>query len=117
MDNIILNYENQIFVSSVSIIELVELYKSKKIKSKKYKTTIDVLHAVESILFYKILPFTKAHTETLAKLKIANAHNDPFDHAIISHAIADKLVLVSSDRKFKEYTTQKLNFVFNKRYN
>jgi len=49
------------------------------------------------------------------KLSIAPGHNDPFDHAVISHAIADRLTLISSDRKFEQYQSQRLNFVFNKR--
>lgn len=63
----------------------------------------------------KILPYFKQHNQTLAKLEIVARHKDPFDHAIIAQAISEKLILVSSDKKFKEYTEQNLNFVFNKR--
>ena len=75
----------------------------------------DMVKAIEEDLYIEILPFTKEHSYTMAKLEIAIGHNDPFDHSIISHAITDKLTLVSSDRKFKEYIPQKLNFVYNKR--
>jgi tRNA(fMet)-specific endonuclease VapC len=61
------------------------------------------------------MPFTEKHINTLSKLKIAEGHNDPFDHSIISHAITDKLILVSSDKQFENYRKQNLNFAFNKR--
>ena len=112
---ILTDYNNQIYTSSISIMEMVQLFNIGKIKSKKFKLTIDLVDAVENFLGVKILPFAKQHAQTLAQLKIADAHNDPFDHSIISHAITDKLILVSSDKKFKDYTKQNLNFVFNKR--
>jgi len=37
------------------------------------------------------------------------------DHLIISQAISDKIPVISSDYKFKEYIEQGLDFVFNKR--
>jgi len=115
--SIIDDNSNQLYVSSVSVTELVQLYRIRKIdnaKRKKYKTAFDLVQAIEDIFRITIKPFAKEHTKVLAKLEIANLHNDPFDHAIISHAITEKLTLVSSDTKFKYYTPQKLNFVFNK---
>ncbi len=96
-------------------MELVQLYRIGKIKSKDFKSAATLIDAIESEFFIKILPFEKVHTEALSKLKVVDGHNDPFDHSIISQAITDKLILVSSDGKFKEYTKQKLAFVFNKR--
>lgn len=113
--NIIFDYNNLIYTSSVAVIEMCQLYRLKKISSKDFKNISDLLNAIENDFNIKILPFSKTHTETLSKLKIVENHNDPFDHAIISHAITDKLILVSSDGKFKEYASQKLNFSFNAR--
>jgi len=116
--SILKDYESQLYVSSVSVIELLQLYRIGKIdnrKRKKYKTALELQQAIENEFNIIIKPFAKEHTKTLSKLEIANNHNDPFDHAIISHAITEKLILVSSDTKFKYYTPQKLNFVFNKR--
>ena len=115
INTILTDYNNQLYTSSISIMELVQLYNIGKIKSKKYKTRFDFINAIENEYFITILPFTKQHTEKLAKLKIATAHNDPFDHSIIATAMSENLNLVSSDRKFKEYTAQKLQFSFNKR--
>ena len=114
--NEVLNeYGNQLYTSSICVMELVQLYRIGKIKTKKYKTTNALIEAIESEFFIKILPFAKNHTQTLSKLKVSNGHNDPFDHSIISHAITNKLILVSSDGKFKDYTKQNLDFAFNKR--
>lgn len=113
--DILLDYESQLYTSSISVLELLQLHRIKKIQIKKYKTATEVYNAIESEFYIKILPFSKQHTETLSKLKIADSHNDPFDHSIISHAITEQLILISSDRKFEKYTTQKLNFLFNKR--
>jgi tRNA(fMet)-specific endonuclease VapC len=113
--DILLDYENQLYTSSISVLELLQLHRIKKIQTKKYKTATEVYNAIENEFYIKILPFAKQHIETLSKLKIAVSHNDPFDHSIISHAITDQLILISSDRKFEKYTDQKLNFLFNKR--
>ena len=114
--NEILNdHGNQLVTSTVSVMEIVQLYKIRKIKTKKYKNAIELIDAIENEFFIKILPFTKEHTQTLSKLKIPATHNDPFDHSIIAHAITEKLILVSSDRKFKDYVSQRLLFSFNKR--
>lgn len=114
-NEIIDDYNSQLCTSSVCVMELLQLYRIGKIKSKDFKNATELCNAIENILFIKIIPFTEKHINILAKLKIADGHNDPFDHSIISSAIADKLILVSSDRKFNDYTKQNLNFVFNKR--
>ena len=63
----------------------------------------------------EVLPFGDRQIKTLKNLHIANDHNDPFDHMVISHAITDRLILISSDRKFERYVSQRLDFVFNVR--
>lgn len=113
--NILTDSNNLLYTSSISAVELLQLHRIKKIQIKKYKTATDLYNAIEDEFYIKILPFAKQHVETLSKLKIADNHNDPFDHSIISHAITEQLILISSDRKFEEYTAQKLNFLFNKR--
>ncbi len=106
-------YNNQLFTSAISVMELMQLFRLKKIKSKKYKNSTELFNAIENEFFIKILPFSKNQSFVLSQLNIAPAHSDPFDHAIISHAIADKLILISSDRKFDFYKNQKLLFLHN----
>lgn len=110
---IIEDYNNELFLSSVSVLEILQLFHIGKIKPKKYKTANELYECIENEFYIKILPFAKEHLNTLSKLKIAFGHNDPFDHSIISHAITEKLNLISSDKKFKEYTSQNLQFSYN----
>lgn len=109
------DYDNELNTSSVVVLELLQLYRNKKVSTKKYHTAQDFLKAIEDVFYIKILPFSKEHLNTLSKLEVAPRHRDPFDHAIISHAITEKLTLISSDRQFEHYTGQHLDFVFNKR--
>jgi len=115
IQNILTDYNSQLFTSIVAVNELLQLIRIGKIKSKKFKNNLEFINTLELDLRITINPFTKQHLETLANLTIAENHNDPFDHAIISQAISDKLTLISSDTKFKHYTSQKLKFVFNRR--
>lgn len=110
------DYNNQLYTSSISVTELVQLYRIKKIQqSKMFKTSSEMVYVIEKDFFIKILPFSKEHIKKLTTIKISEGHNDPFDHAIIAHSITEKLTLISSDRRFKEYIPQKLKFAFNKR--
>jgi PIN domain nuclease of toxin-antitoxin system len=101
--------------SSLCALELLQLFRIGKIKSNKYKTTDKIITALEKEFYIKIESFGEQHIETLTKLNIPEDHNDPFDHAIIAHAISEKLTLISSDTQFEHYTKQKLKFVFNER--
>lgn len=112
---ILTDYNNQLYTSSIAITELLQLYRIKKIKSKRYKTATELYQAIEDEYYIKIVPFAKEHVNTLSKLITSEGHNDPFDHSIISQAITEKLILVSSDRQFENYTAQKLKFIYNKR--
>ena len=112
---IIEDYTNQLYVSAVSVVELLQLYRIRKVKPKGIKEAKEIIARIEKDFYIKILAFGEEHTKTLSRLDITDGHNDPFDHAIISHAITEKLTLISSDRKFADYTAQKLKFVFNKR--
>lgn len=111
---IINDFSNQIYTSSISVIELFQLHRIGKIRPN-FKTKEEMIDYIEGQFYIEILPYTKKTTEILASLDIAKEHNDPFDHAIISQAMADKLTLISSDRKFENYAPQGLEFVFNKR--
>jgi PIN domain nuclease of toxin-antitoxin system len=109
------DYSNQLFTSSIAVLELQQLHRIGKIKPKKYRSIYELVFSIENDFNIPILPFGKEQSLVLSKLISVSNHNDPFDHAIISHAISDKLNLVSSDRKFDKYLNQNLKFVFNKR--
>lgn len=113
--SILSDYNCQLYVSIIAVNELLQLWRIGKVKSKKFKSANDLIKSIETDLLIKIKPFSIQNLEVLSKLIVSENHNDPFDHAIISQAISDKLTLISSDTKFKRYTSQKLKFVFNRR--
>ena len=108
------DYSNIFYVSSIVAHELALLYKNGKVKHPKFKCFNDLL-AIMDVVNYQIKPFTKQHVITYAQLDIVPDHKDPNDHMIIAQAISDKIPIISSDRKFKLYEHQGLQFVFNKR--
>ncbi len=113
--SILSDYNCQLYVSIIAVNELLQLWRIGKVKSRKFKSANDLIKSIETDLLIKIKPFSIQNLEVLSKLIVSENHNDPFDHAIISQAISDKLTLISSDTKFKRYTSQKLKFVFNRR--
>lgn len=115
VQSILNDYNSQLFTSIIAVNELLQLWRIGKVKSKKFKTANDLVKSIETDLLIKIEPFSIQNLEVLSKLIVSENHNDPFDHAIISQAISDKLTLISSDTKFKHYASQKLKFVFNRR--
>lgn len=102
-------------VSSVSMIEISQLIRKSKIKPRSGWKNEDALDLITRGLNIRILPFTEKHVKTLMKLDAGSGHNDPDDFAIVSHAITDRYILVSSDQKFSYYTGQGLNFLYNRR--
>jgi len=112
--DIISNYENIFYISSIAMRELIKLYNDEELKSNKYKSIDDIFYLLGEYNI-EIKPFTKQHVMTYAKLTMATDHKDPNDHMIIAQSISDKIPVISSDKKFKLYENQGLQFVFNKR--
>jgi PIN domain nuclease of toxin-antitoxin system len=110
--DILNDYNNLFYVSTVSLQEMIHLHQRGKLYSV-VKRAEDILPAVEE-RFY-LLPVKREHLATYAALSPQAEHNDPNDHIIISQAITEKMMLISSDRKFDAYTRQKLSFLFNNR--
>ena len=52
------------------------------------------------------------YTYSDLEINLSQKHKDPSDHVIISHAITERLPLLSSDSKFKFYRKQGLDFVY-----
>lgn len=108
------DYYNTFYTSSLSIVELVFLFNNGKIKST-YKNVESLLKAIKNDLYIHTLHTKDEHFKNYSVLVPAENHKDQIDHCIISQAICEKMPLVSSDRKFSEYCSQGLNFVYNKR--
>jgi len=115
VQHIMNDYSNICYASSVAVSELIFLYKNEKLEFLKFKNEEEIIKYLTEKAGIEIVYFNKHHFNVYALLQIARDHKDMNDHAIISQAIADKMALISSDRKFDCYKKQGLNFVFNRR--
>ena len=109
--------ESVIYLSVESVRELIVGYRTKGLGSKRWKSAEEMVRSIENDFYVQILPLKKEHTLTYARL-VTNedqGHKDPSDHIIISQAITERLPLISSDRKFKFYVSQGLDFIFNEK--
>ncbi|MDR3188047.1 MAG: type II toxin-antitoxin system VapC family toxin [Prevotellaceae bacterium] len=107
------DYNNLLYVSVISVRELIHLYNHGRIRTR-WKQATDFLSDIKSSRF-ELLPLRWEHLVTYATLSTPKGHNDPNDHIIISQAITERMILISSDRKFEQYTAQRLQLIFNGR--
>jgi len=114
VERIIDNYSNRFYVSSVVVRELIHACKTGGIRDIPPKLVKELFDAMDESDI-EIVPMNKHHLKQYAALETATGHKDPNDHIIIAQAISDKIPIISSDRMFKEYTKQGLEFVFNRR--
>jgi len=110
----ILNYSGaQIYISSASVQEFINLLQSEDVKLQKQKLVniSNVFDFIEKEL--KIKYIDKGHLKQLCKMDIVDKHTDPFDRVIIAQAITEKIPLISSDKKFPKYRKMGLEFIPN----
>ncbi|HIY88145.1 MAG TPA: type II toxin-antitoxin system VapC family toxin [Candidatus Bacteroides pullicola] len=113
----IADYENLFMTSSVCVHELIHLYQIGKLpfrKGMKAPLPSDVLGWLEE-MGIRIVAVGKVHLQQLSELPMQPDHRDPNDRLVIAQAIADRIPLVSSDRKFDWYRRHGLEFIFNER--
>ena len=115
--SILEDYDNTFYMSSESIKELIVAFRNKKLLTKVWKTPYEMVRAITEDFYVTVLPVDNEVMKTYSELEInhAESHNDPSDHVIISHAITNKMPLISSDRKFEFYKKQGLDLVFNQK--
>jgi len=105
--------ENVLFASAESMRELVVHFNNKRLLNRYFKTSTDVLKAVETELDIEFLPVRRNVGYQYSRLTINEAedHRDPSDHIIISHAITERMPLLSSDTRFPFYREQGLDLI------
>ena len=105
--------ENIRYISAETERELVVAFNDKRLLSKYHKTADDLLWSIQKHYQIFVLPVTDAIMHTYANLELngAQEHHDPSDHVIISHAITERLTLLSSDAKFPFYRNQGLDLI------
>jgi PIN domain nuclease of toxin-antitoxin system len=111
--DIITDYENKIYISSESIKEIILLLRAGKIEKPTWKATEDIFTSIEEYGF-TVDYIKKEHIIALGKIEPIPDHKDPYDHAIVTHAIANKITPISSDAKMQNYKNQGLKFIWNK---
>ena len=110
------DYENVPCISSESLKELVQLWNKKPHIRRWWDSPLDLLRDVEEGYHFRILYLHKEHYETYARLQINETqdHYDPSDHLIISHAITNRIPLISADTRFPWYRNQGLELIYNR---
>ena len=104
------DYSTQVYISSTSVMEFINLIQSGRIKTNLIKTK-SVFDLIENEFYITILYVTRQHLEELENLPSVPNHNDPNDRMIIAQAISNRLELVSSDTKFVHYKKYGLQLV------
>ena len=114
---IISDPDNTLYTSAESAKELVIAYRNKGLLTKRWGKAEDMLNSIEDEYGIYIRPINREHIHTYARLSLNTRqdHRDPSDHVIISHAITEHMLLISSDTRFGYYRAQGLDFIYNKR--
>lgn len=114
---IIAEPDTLLYASVESARELVVAYNNKGLFAKRWKNSEDMLRSIVEEYFIEFRPVLLDHIFTYSRLQINEAqdHKDPSDHVIISHAITERLPLISSDTRFPFYCKQGLDLVVNKK--
>ena len=104
-------------VSIETVRELIIGYNNKSFDTRMWKTAKEMVKDIKNKFFIKILPLQEEHMMTYAQLRpyVKEGHKDPSDHIIISHAITNRMILVSSDQSFPYYVNYGLDLLFNEK--
>jgi PIN domain nuclease of toxin-antitoxin system len=109
-------FQNTYFVSVESLREIVILQSLKKIAfDSKVEQVIEDLQKRQITL----IPVEANHIKVLEGMPIvkigSKSHEDPFDRLLIAQSIADKLIMISSDKKFPFYKDCGLQLLVNEK--
>lgn len=103
MAEIIIDPGNDIFVSTVSLMEIAV-----KIRAGKLRVDLNDLLAEMERQGFELLPLTPKHIVEMTGLPVHPDHKDPFDHQLIAQAIAEDMPFLSQDRHAGRYPVKLL---------
>ncbi len=105
--------ENRLYISAETQRELIVSFNNKRFLTRFWKTPEEMLLSIKQEANIDTLPITERTMLTYSRLQLNEKqdHRDPSDHVIISHAITEKLTLLSSDDKFPFYRNQGLDLI------
>lgn len=97
------NPKNIIWIGQVSIYEIA----IKKAIGKFETFTISIDDLVEQIKTdgFQILHIKNSHIARYGDIPLLEIHKDPFDRLILATALSENIPVISSDEKFKNYTS------------
>ena len=106
-----------LYVSAETVRELIVGYYNKSFDTKRWKNAEQMIRSITDTFYIEVLPVTNDTMLTYSRLRpyAQHGHKDPSDHVIISHAITEKMILVSSDTRFPYYCRQGLQLLFNEK--
>ena len=110
---ILIDYENQIYISSESLREVVNLFQCGNIEFKQWKTAKSIVDFIDNETHFEIKYWRREHLHTLIDLPLFDDHRDPFDRMILAHAITEKVPLISGDTKYPRYQKYGLELIAN----
>lgn len=105
--------ENRLYISAETQRELIVSFNNKRFLTRFWKTPEEMLLSIKQEANIDTLPITERTMLTYSRLQLNEKqdHRAPSDHVIISHAITEKLTLLSSDDKFPFYRNQGLDLI------
>lgn len=111
--SIVMDPTNLLYASFETMRELVVHFNNKKLLSKRWKTSQEMIDYIENELDIEFLPLRPRVGYTYANLRLNTEQNhcDPSDHIIIAHAITEHITLLSSDTRFWFYRNQGLDLI------
>lgn len=101
--SILVDVENKIFISDISLYEIAIKKKISKLPS--FLATIEDIIIVGNQDGFTFLPISHNHISAYDSIPVFENHKDPFDRLILATALSENLILVSADEKFKQYKT------------
>ena len=107
---IILNKNNEIFVSTVSFWEISLKTRIKKFAFENINIMAFPQYARE--MDFKILDMQEKEAITFNELPLKENHKDPFDRMLIWQAITKKLTMISKDSLFEQYKKDGLRCIW-----
>lgn len=117
VQSLISDYGNIMQTSTVCVQELIHLYQIGKLPFRRRSHQPDAGEIVGWLdaAGIDVSPICREHLQRYSELPLYDDHHDPNDRLIVAQAIADRVPLVSSDRKFTRYARHGLDFIYNER--
>jgi PIN domain len=115
------NNSNSFYTSSISLLEIIQLYRKKKIEGVDYENNLFntgekfIDYILKKLPIVKVLPFDTKQALIAGRLTFVPNHKDPNDLSIIAHAISEEMPIITCDDKFPEYENQGIKVLHNSR--